>query len=171
MSGYGLSEGDIRQLSKRSSASSINSILSEEYYSDEHTQLTPTKENLMLKDELTPENIPQEADSSPNKHLLSNYLDNLQKLSHIQKVRERLVRWYVRMERIQNNYLFSPLEVIVIDNKSISADLSNSDDDTTSEIDVEVKSNVRFFWALGLFYILSITIMRQNRMLWELFNI
>ena len=92
MSGYGLSEGDIRQLSKRSSASSINSILSEEYYSDEHTQLTPTKENLMLKDELTPENIPQEADSSPNKHLLSNYLDNLQKLSHIHKVRERLVR-------------------------------------------------------------------------------
>ena len=105
MSGYGLSEGDIRQLSKRSSASSINSILSEEYYSDEHTQLTPTKENLMLKDELTPENIPQEADSSPNKHLLSNYVDNLQKLSHIHKVRERLVRWYVTMESMQRLFI------------------------------------------------------------------
>lgn len=56
------------------------------------------------------------------------------------------------MERIQNNHLFSPLEVIVIDNKSISADLSNSDDDTTSVVDVEVKSNVRFF--LGIRFIL-----------------
>ena len=72
----------------------IIKILSEEYYSDEHTQqqLTPTKENLMLKDELTPENMPPEADGSPNKHLLSNYVDNLQKLSHIHKVRKRLVR-------------------------------------------------------------------------------
>lgn len=86
MNGYGLSEGDIRSGSRRNSYSSVNSLLSEEYYSDE-ANLTLTKEHLLNKHEQSQEGLSGHKDRSQKEHLLADYVKNLTKLSQIHKVR------------------------------------------------------------------------------------